>query len=78
LTLFVTDARIAEAYMPWAEVVSVHHVAHERAGWLLVRPDGYLAAAGGPDDGGTLSRWLDRWLVRPGRAVSAATTGGQG
>ena len=32
---------------------------------LLVRP--YLAAAGGPDDGPVLSRWLDRWLNPPER-----------
>jgi hypothetical protein len=37
------------------------------SGWLLVRPDGYLAAAGGPDDGEVLSRWLRRWFIAPAR-----------
>ena len=67
LTLFVADERIAQAYQPWDDVVSVRRVSRDDAGWMLVRPDGYLAAAGEPDDGRTLSRWLDRWLIRPNR-----------
>ena len=67
LTLFVSDERIAQAYRPWQDVVSVRRVSRDDAGWMLVRPDGYLAAAGGPDDGRRLSRWLDRWLIRPSR-----------
>jgi 2-polyprenyl-6-methoxyphenol hydroxylase-like FAD-dependent oxidoreductase len=72
LTLFVTpDAgRIAEACRPWRDILAVRPVSqsHEMAdGWLLVRPDGYLAAAGGRDDAAKLSRWLDRWLIRRAR-----------
>lgn len=32
-------------------------------GWLLVRPDGYLAAAGESRDADRLTAWLGRWLV---------------
>jgi 2-polyprenyl-6-methoxyphenol hydroxylase-like FAD-dependent oxidoreductase len=72
LTLFVTpDAgRIAEAYRPWQEILAVRPVSipHEMAdGWLLVRPDGYLAAAGSSGDARRLAGWLDRWLIRPAR-----------
>lgn len=74
LTLFVTpdDLRIAEACRPWQGVLAVHPVpipeelAHGAA-WLLVRPDGYLAAAGHSGDGQRLVGWLDRWLIRPAR-----------
>jgi 2-polyprenyl-6-methoxyphenol hydroxylase-like FAD-dependent oxidoreductase len=72
LTLFVTPGarRIAEAYHPWEDIVAVCPVSipHEMAdAWLLVRPDGYLAAAGGPGDARRLGVWLDRWLIRPAR-----------
>ena len=67
LTLFVSDERIAQAYRPWEDLVSIQRVSGDDAGWMLVRPDGYLAAAGEPDEGRTLSRWLDRWLIRPDR-----------
>ena len=67
LTLFVSDERIAQAHPPWDDVVAVRRVSRDDAGCMLVRPHGYLAAAGGPDDGRTLSRWLDRWLIRPSR-----------
>jgi 2-polyprenyl-6-methoxyphenol hydroxylase-like FAD-dependent oxidoreductase len=66
LTLFVTGDRIPEAaYRPWRDVIALRQVSIETmpAGWLLVRPDGYLAAAGAPGDGPVLSRWLDRWLM---------------
>jgi hypothetical protein len=68
-TLFVTGSTVPEAYLPWRETIALHHVPIEGMpqGWLLVRPDGYLAAAGGPDDGAVLSRWLDRWLTAPVR-----------
>jgi 2-polyprenyl-6-methoxyphenol hydroxylase-like FAD-dependent oxidoreductase len=70
LTLFVTpDAgRIADAYRPWEDMLAVRPVSLpiEMADtWLLVRPDGYLAAAGGPGDARRLGGWLDRWLIRP-------------
>jgi 2-polyprenyl-6-methoxyphenol hydroxylase-like FAD-dependent oxidoreductase len=69
LTLFVTGAGIPEAYGPWRDVLTLREVSIDAmpAGWLLVRPDGYLAAAGGRDDGALLSRWLDRWLIAPTR-----------
>src|SRR6476661_8688369 len=69
LTLFVTGDRVPEAYRPWRDVIALRRVSIDTmpAGWLLVRPDGYLAAAGGPDDGPVLCRWLDRWLIPPAR-----------
>lgn len=35
------------------------------SGWLLVRPDGYLAAVGRPGDARRLHVWLNRWLRTP-------------
>ena len=69
LTLFVTGDAVPEACRPWDGVVALRRVSIDAipAGWLLVRPDGYLAAAGGPNDGPVLSRWLDRWLIPPER-----------
>jgi 2-polyprenyl-6-methoxyphenol hydroxylase-like FAD-dependent oxidoreductase len=71
LTLFVGDGgeRLAAAYRPWVDVLAVRQASIESlpTGWLLVRPDGYVAAAGGPDDVAVLTRWLDRWLTRPSR-----------
>jgi 2-polyprenyl-6-methoxyphenol hydroxylase-like FAD-dependent oxidoreductase len=68
LTLFVTGDGMPEAYRPWRGILALRRVSIDAmpAGWLLVRPDGYLAAAGGPDDGPALSRWLDRWLIPQG------------
>jgi 2-polyprenyl-6-methoxyphenol hydroxylase-like FAD-dependent oxidoreductase len=69
LTLVVTDSSVPEAFLPWRDTIALRRVSLDAmpAGWLLVRPDGYLAAAGGPDDSAVLSRWLDRWLIRPAR-----------
>jgi 2-polyprenyl-6-methoxyphenol hydroxylase-like FAD-dependent oxidoreductase len=69
LTLFVNGDRIPVACRPWRDVVALRQVSIDDmpSGWLLVRPDGHLAAAGGPDDGPVLSRWLDRWLIAPAR-----------
>jgi 2-polyprenyl-6-methoxyphenol hydroxylase-like FAD-dependent oxidoreductase len=69
LTLVVTDSSVPEAFLPWRDVIALRRVSLDAmpAGWLLVRPDGYLAAAGGPDDSAVLARWLDRWLIRPAR-----------
>ena len=74
LTLFVSpDAgRIADAFRPWENVLALRPVPipgelADGAGWLLVRPDGYLAVAGGPNDAQRLVDWLDRWLIRPAR-----------
>lgn len=48
-------------------------------GWLLVRPDGYLAAAGGRGDVRRLQRWCSRWLAdrAPREATSAALRDGE-
>jgi hypothetical protein len=69
LTLFVPGGAFPEACRPWDGVVALRRVSIDAipAGWLLVRPDGYVAAAGGPNDGPVLSRWLDRWLIPPER-----------
>jgi 2-polyprenyl-6-methoxyphenol hydroxylase-like FAD-dependent oxidoreductase len=70
LTLFTSGCadRIAEAHAAWDDVIAVREVAlpaDVAAGpaWLLVRPDGYLAAAGGTGDGDRLEQWLRRWLA---------------
>jgi hypothetical protein len=67
LTLFAGDSdhRAAEVCLPWTGIVTVRPVSELPfgPGWLLVRPDGYVAAAGGPKNAGTLSRWLDRWFT---------------
>ena len=67
LTLLVTGDCVPQAYLPWRDILALRKVSIDAmpAGWLLVRPDGYLAAAGGPDDGPVLSRWLERWLIEP-------------
>jgi 2-polyprenyl-6-methoxyphenol hydroxylase-like FAD-dependent oxidoreductase len=69
LTLFVNGDVVPEAYQPWRDTVALREVSIDGMppGWLLVRPDGYLAAAGAPDDGHLLSRWLDRWFIAPAR-----------
>ncbi|MCW2512226.1 MAG: 2-polyprenyl-6-methoxyphenol hydroxylase-like oxidoreductase [Mycobacterium sp.] len=70
LTLFVSDGAtpIVDACLPWADVVTVRKTSLPDelvtgSGWLLVRPDGYLAAAGRADDAPRLRDWLDRWLT---------------
>jgi hypothetical protein len=65
LTLFVSEG--VEDHRPWDELLTVREVSLDEAGWMLVRPDGYLAAAGRPTDRRTLTRWLERWLIRPHR-----------
>lgn len=69
LTLIVTGSSIPEAFLPWRHVIALRRVSIDAmpSGWLLVRPDGYLAAAGNADDSAVLSRWLDRWLIAPAR-----------
>ena len=69
-TLLVADGAgaVARAVDPWAGVVAVRETALPPAwgsgsGWLLVRPDGYLAAAGGAGDAHRLRAWLTRWLT---------------
>lgn len=41
--------------------------------WLLVRPDGYLAAAGSGEPDARLDRWLARWLVARPHATNASS-----
>ncbi|HEV7422052.1 MAG TPA: FAD-dependent oxidoreductase [Mycobacterium sp.] len=81
VTLFVMadPGGAAPAYCEWSPVpIAVRHIAvstelGSAPGWLLVRPDGYLAAAGVPEEGNRLGRWLDRWLVaRPQEAKSSS------
>jgi hypothetical protein len=69
LTLFVNGDGVPDAYRRWRDIIAVREVSIDDipTGWLLVRPDGYLAAAGGRDDGPLLGRWLDRWLIAPAR-----------
>ncbi|MEW5809909.1 MAG: FAD-dependent monooxygenase [Actinomycetota bacterium] len=74
LTLFAGPgtADVVDVARQWVGVVSVRDgQAHGEEGWVLVRPDGYLAAAGGPGDGAALDRWLRRWFV-PGRLVGGS------
>jgi len=66
LTLFVGDESDAavEAGRTWEGVVTVREGFVQAPGtWLLVRPDGYLAAAG--VEAVRLDRWLNRWFVKP-------------
>jgi 2-polyprenyl-6-methoxyphenol hydroxylase-like FAD-dependent oxidoreductase len=70
LTLLVMgeSEQFAPAHRDWDDVIAVRHIAvapelGPGPAWLLVRPDGYLAAAGGLDGGARLSRWLNRWLI---------------
>ena len=68
LTLFSGVRAVADVGRAWDGVVSVRDAAAlAPEGWLLVRPDGYLAAAGGPGDAALLDRWLEQWFVRPQR-----------
>ncbi|MBX7455114.1 FAD-dependent monooxygenase [Mycolicibacterium sp. 3033] len=66
LTLFAgrEAGAVVDVARAWHGVVSVRD-RDISSGWLLVRPDGYLAAAGGLGDGPMLDNWLQRWFVRP-------------
>ncbi len=66
LTLFAGPGAgaVVDVARDWEGIVSARD-GGVASGWLLVRPDGYLAAAGGPGDGASLERWLHRWFVRP-------------
>jgi 2-polyprenyl-6-methoxyphenol hydroxylase-like FAD-dependent oxidoreductase len=70
LTLFTSggEGRFADTHPQWDDVIAVREVSlpgHIAKGpaWLLVRPDGYLAAAGDTSDGDRLNDWLRRWLL---------------
>ncbi|MGE0220317.1 FAD-dependent oxidoreductase [Mycolicibacterium sp.] len=67
LTLFVGDGAddVADLAHGWAGVVAIRAGVSAAPGtWRLVRPDGYLAAAGRAGDGPVLAGWLHRWFVR--------------
>lgn len=63
LTLFSDNDAVLDVARRWGGVVSVRGGRGE--GWLLVRPDGYLAAAGDADDVRVLEGLLARWFVAP-------------
>ncbi|MEV3905687.1 FAD-dependent oxidoreductase [Mycobacterium sp. NPDC050551] len=44
-------------------LASAPTITGDPAAWLLVRPDGYLAAAGTATDADRLRRWVKRWLT---------------
>ena len=71
------DEGLRRVCEPWTGVLPMRSVTlpEEIAvgpAWLLVRPDGYLAAAGGPADVNRLRQWLERWL-EPAGAETPAT-----
>ncbi|CAN3129197.1 FAD-dependent oxidoreductase [Mycobacterium sp. smrl_JER01] len=61
LTVFAGDAAVVAAAAGWADVVTVRDARSD--GWMLVRPDGYLAAAGADVD--ELEQFLKRWFLTP-------------
>lgn len=71
LTLFVGGGAhpVADVGRRWDGIVTVREgfaldgLTQGARGWLLVRPDGYLAAAG--DAAASLDWWLGRWFVAP-------------
>lgn len=70
LTLFTSagPGPVTDARRPWDDVIAVRTVPlpdefAAGSGWLLVRPDGYLAAAGDVADAPRLTAWLSRWLL---------------
>jgi 2-polyprenyl-6-methoxyphenol hydroxylase-like FAD-dependent oxidoreductase len=72
LTLLVSGPAepVTAALGPWDDVLTVREVSLPDylltgAGWLLVRPDGYLAAAGRAGDAHRLHAWLNRWMTTP-------------
>ncbi|BBY77193.1 hypothetical protein MPRF_40920 [Mycolicibacterium parafortuitum] len=63
LTLFTDDATARDATRRWYGVVTVRPGRDD--GWLLVRPDGYLAARGDAGDIAALTDFLREWFVAP-------------
>jgi 2-polyprenyl-6-methoxyphenol hydroxylase-like FAD-dependent oxidoreductase len=62
----VGDPERVPAHRGWGIAVARIPMTAELApgpGWLLVRPDGYLAAAGSSESIDRFTRWLTRWLV---------------
>jgi hypothetical protein len=60
MTLFTDDGSVLAAARRWSEVVTTR-AGRSADGWMLVRPDGYLAASGA--DAGALERFLRHWFV---------------
>ena len=71
LTLFSDDGAALEVARRWDGAVSAR--AGRGDGWRLVRPDGYLAAAGGPGDVSALERLLERWFIPPSSVAVVAS-----
>jgi hypothetical protein len=69
LTLLAGDSdhRVAEVCLRWTGIVTVRPVSELPfgPGWLLVRPDGYVAAAGASKNESSPSHWLARWFNSP-------------
>ena len=69
LTLLAGDSdhRVAEVCLRWTGIVTVRPVSvlPFGPGWLLVRPDGYVAAAGASKNESSPSHWLARWFNSP-------------
>lgn len=64
LTLFTDDASALAVARRWRGVVTVRDGRAD--GWMLVRPDGYLADRGEAGDVAALERLLDQWFIPPG------------
>ena len=72
--LVVPDQQNAEPHIhadTGATSVSVGFVGHDQlqklplrtGGWMIIRPDGYLAAAGEADDMGPAMQWLSKMTI---------------
>ncbi|MCV7279052.1 FAD-dependent monooxygenase [Mycolicibacterium flavescens] len=46
----------------YGDLIAVRQVSDGVDGWWLIRPDGYLAAAGPKGDQRVMTRWLSRWF----------------
>ena len=61
LTLFTDDASALAVARRWRGVVTVRDGRAD--GWMLVRPDGYLADRGEAGAVAALERLLDQWFI---------------
>jgi 2-polyprenyl-6-methoxyphenol hydroxylase-like FAD-dependent oxidoreductase len=72
----IGDPERVPEYRGWGIAVVRIPMAAELApgpGWLLVRPDGYLAAAGSSESIDRLTRWLKRWLATHRHVANASS-----